>query len=43
MRTKISSILNEYPELEEIVDEVNEELWALELALELENKRGDEQ
>jgi hypothetical protein len=43
MRTKISSILKKYPELEDIVDDVNEELWALELALELESKRGDKQ
>ena len=35
MRTELSSLLDEHPELEEFVEEANEELWAIELALEL--------
>ena len=40
MRTELSALLKEHPELEEFVEEANEELWAIELALEL--SEGDE-
>lgn len=40
MRTELSALLKEHPELEEFVEEANEELWAIELALEIEEE-GD--
>jgi hypothetical protein len=38
MRTDLSALLKQHPELEEFVEEANEELWAIELALELEEE-----
>ena len=38
MRTELSALLKQHPELEEFVEEANEELWAIEIALELEEE-----
>ena len=40
MRAELSALVTEHPELEEFVEEANEELWAIELVLEMEE--GDE-
>ena len=36
MRSELSALVKEHPELEDFIEEVNEELWAIELALEIE-------
>ena len=36
MRAELSALVRDHPELEEFVEDANEELWAIELALELE-------
>ncbi len=41
MRNALSELAKEHPELESIVEDANEDLWALSLALEIE-KEGDE-
>jgi hypothetical protein len=41
MRTALSELAKEHPELETLVDDASEDLWALSLALEVE-KEGDE-
>ncbi|MFW3146685.1 MAG: hypothetical protein ACMUIE_07740 [Thermoplasmatota archaeon] len=35
MRTALSVLGREHPELEEFVEEMNEDLWAIEIALEI--------
>ena len=44
MRTVLSILGKEHPELEEFVEEVNEDLWAMELALEIsdDEEEGEE-
>jgi len=41
MRTALSELAKEHPELDGIVEDANEDLWALALALEVEEE-GDE-
>jgi len=36
MRAELSALIRDHPELEEFVEDANEELWAIELALEME-------
>jgi hypothetical protein len=38
IRTELSILLKERPELEEFVEKANEELWAIELALGMEEE-----
>jgi len=35
MRAELSALAMEHPELEEFVEDANEDLWAIELALEI--------
>ena len=36
MRVELTALIRDHPELEEFVEDANEELWAIELALEME-------
>ncbi|MGA1792851.1 MAG: hypothetical protein ACMUHM_02775 [Thermoplasmatota archaeon] len=42
MRAELSALLKDHPELEEFVDDANEELWAIELALEIQEDDEDD-
>jgi hypothetical protein len=42
MRTELSALAKEHPELEEFVEEANEDLWAIELALEIQEDDEEE-
>ena len=41
MRAELSALAKEHPELEEFVEDANEELWVIELALEIQEKEED--
>ncbi len=36
MRAELSALITDHPELQEFVEDANEELWAIELILEME-------
>jgi hypothetical protein len=42
MRTALSELAKEHPELDDLVDDANEDLWALSLALEVEKEDVDD-
>jgi len=42
MRAGLSALIRDHPELEEFVEDANEELWAIELALEMEEVDEDD-
>ncbi|MBN1390678.1 MAG: hypothetical protein JXA22_08570 [Candidatus Thermoplasmatota archaeon] len=42
MRAELSALLKQYPELEEFVSDANEELWTIEIALEIEEDGEDD-
>ncbi len=42
MRIALSTLAKEHPELEEFVEDANEELWVIELALEIEEEDDED-
>ena len=43
MRTALAALSKEHPELEKFVEDANEELWALEVVLEIEEDDEEEE